>query len=74
MGRADVSCIKDMLTRNIDEATFLACAAPFHVRKKKTEPARAPLVSLTSIPMQARDYLVFDWPSMVLWCSYSKPK
>ena len=30
-------------------------------------------VSLTSVPLQARAYLVSDWLSVVLWCDDSKP-
>ena len=32
------------------------------------EPTRVHLVSLPCVPLQARDYLVSDWLSMVLWC------
>ena len=33
-----------------------------------------PLVSLTSVPLQVRDYFVSDWVSMALWCDDSEPK
>ena len=38
------------------------------------KPVRVRLVSLISVPLQARAYLSSDWLAMILWCSNSKPK
>ena len=37
-------------------------------------PTRIPLVSLTAVPLQARDDLLSDWLSMVLWYTTSQSR
>ena len=55
--------IRFVNARFLDVATY----------KSKSE-KRVGLVSLTSVPWQAMDYLVSDWLSVVLWSDDSKPK